>query len=688
MWKLLLLVCLVAAVFPTHAEDKSSSIYETESEDHAADDSDSGISESGLSNSKPAKAAKPKFDKKAPPKEKAPPKGAPAKEKPTAKSSKFPLQFATRVPKGDSDDETKETVGKKIYKDTGYRREKFASALLKEKRRASTVNPNRQKKVKTTQARIKNRRYTGGNVFENTSDLNFDLGMFPTAKVTFDDLDLKVTGIINGKEETVDKAKAEEVLKNLQEMYKERLKNVPTEERSEEISLSKRPDNPIFRPSNETGHDDSEYDEDYADEDEDEEEEEEEEEEEAKKKKDMKEMTEAEKEERAYRLLKELRNKTNIQVNPRDQEFHKKIILDTLREGGYDAKSKVIESVTHSHYDSETEEEKQAKAKPTKSLLHSVEKAYERALKNSRNRTQVLDESRDYKKMELDLTRKSKEKDPRDKKKDKKKSKEQDDNKGKDDKRRKDDRRGRDGARPPGDSRERFRRREERPDRYDRRRPDSRERYDRDRERGGYDRYRDDRGGYGRDRYDTRTRYGDRDRFDSRYRDRGPPRYYSRERYRPRDRYDARPRYGDRDRGSRREEERPRRRDPARDRKRDDKPRPNSQDKYPRRQSKERQTRKKWYSEEKHDVKRVYAKPTDRPEVSEEDRSERGRIGHGDHLRNGGFARMNNPRKEITEDSFYRDYSQFATKDQQEAFRAFMREKERVDTGLSELVTL
>jgi hypothetical protein len=112
MWKLLLLVCLVAAVFPTHAEDKSSSIYETESEDHAADDSDSGISESGLSNSKPAKAAKPKFDKKAPPKEKAPPKGAPAKEKPTAKSSKFPLQFATRVPKGDSDDETKETVGK------------------------------------------------------------------------------------------------------------------------------------------------------------------------------------------------------------------------------------------------------------------------------------------------------------------------------------------------------------------------------------------------------------------------------------------------------------------------------------------------------------------------------------------------------------------------------------------------
>uniref|UniRef100_A0A8D8YZN6 Uncharacterized protein n=1 Tax=Cacopsylla melanoneura TaxID=428564 RepID=A0A8D8YZN6_9HEMI len=270
------LLTLVAAA--DKDKHKSSSIYETESHHHdkeSVEESNSGHSESGLSRSPSSpetdeSESKVKVTKKrVAVKKKKDETVEDKKVKKVVRSSKFPLQFTTKKPTKLSSeyDEDMITVDKKIYKDVGYRKDKFKERLLKEKRRDTTTNPNKKKKAKTTQKPTKKRHYTGYNALENASDLNYPTGLFSSPSVPVSPgedmlrmftINETVTAILNKEEIQVDNIKAGEILKDLKKKYHETQNELPTEERSQFVSFDKRSDNPIFNNSTllDSGYDD------------------------------------------------------------------------------------------------------------------------------------------------------------------------------------------------------------------------------------------------------------------------------------------------------------------------------------------------------------------------------------------------------------------------------------------------
>ncbi|KAL1463696.1 hypothetical protein WDU94_015426 [Cyamophila willieti] len=566
-----LLTLVVAADKGKH---KSSSIYETESHHGKGSSEESGLSESGLSESPASPESSESEIKVKVTKKKA---GAVKKKKEEVveekkatvlkkviRSSKFPNQFATKKltkPSSEYDDEEDEaTVGKKLYQDVGYRKEKFKERVLKEKRKDTTTNPNKRKKAPTTQKPTKKRHYTG----YNTSDLISSPPVTPGEDMLhMFTINETVTAILNKKEIQVDQAKAGEILADLRKKYEKNKKELPTEERSEDGSINDRSDNSMFNNSTILT---SDYDDD-EDEDEDEEEEYESEEDESKHKgKDEhghkskhrkhkddisedadEELTSKEKhrrraaqystkekEERTIQLFNILRNNSNISIPSEERLHHRKIILDTLREQGEDVHN---EDDIVSHYDSDQSSKSGAKRSQPKlstttekkGPLWSIEQAYKRAVKSAKNGTNKEEsdsdgKSKGYEKVPLDKVM-DKARESLENKKWMKKS-----NGTTVTKRKIAEKRGEKWTARPQGSRERKSRQEvkEAYDPRDKRRYESRERG-----RGRYGETRDrDRGNSReryRGRYDSRQRFGDRRRFDSRergrYGDRGPPRY-------------------------------------------------------------------------------------------------------------------------------------------------------------------
>lgn len=536
----------------------------------------------------------------------------------------------------------------------------------------------------------------------------------------------------------------------------------PTEDES---SINKRSDNPLFRPSNESASFGSRYDHLYD---------EDEESKDSKSEKNVKDnknkgrttvtgadseeyeddddetvlttLTEAEKEEHAYRVLSKLKNDTGIYVETAERNHHKKIIMDTLRRQGLsDSNEEILDIV--SHYDSITQKSQKeklfARTKPInlthtgpttkKSILYSIEQAYARALKQTKNRNRSRDsseESKGYEKPSVGITKHSeasRERRKQEKQARKKKKKEERESRKKGNFTKSSEERKGHASTEVSDEKQTKKVEERPPPRRDeRRRSDSRERYG----RGRYDRdrYRDrparySRERYGRARYDSRARYGDRGRFDSRERyrprdrnsrerERYPPRYGSRERYRRRDSREDKGRWRD-DRGRGRDDGRgnvDRERGNAdrergrydrergrydRERGRDDRGRDNrfGGAGYRRSTLQDRQTRKKWYSEEKPEAKRVYGGETRRDETKgdETKSGEPRRVARSEdrYLRNAGRSRINN-RGPPSPSSFERDYSQIAKNDESNSmFKKYIKDKKLSDLlAMEEIVTI
>lgn len=457
-------------------------------------------------------------------------------------------------------------------------------------------------------------------------------------------------------------------------------------------------------------------------------------------------LTELEKEERAYNLLSRLKNQSGIHVPSAERADHKKIIMDTLRRQGLSNSDEEILDIV-SHYDSITQKSQEEKmfartkpinltnAGPTtkKSILYSIEQAYAKALRQTKNKNQTRhlksedsDESKEYHKPTVDVGYTKHSSASREKRREEKKARRKEKRgerearkKGKGTKSSKEG--SVEGAKESPDGKATMKPVKERPilKREERPRRDSRERYGRDRYDRDRPRYSRER--YGRGRYDSPPRYGDRRRFDSRERF-GRDRY-SRERYRPRydqreyKRRDSREDRGrgrdyrergtdiggvdkdtdkdDRARGTddrgRWREDRGRGRDfrargtDDRGRWRDDR---GGEDKGRWRNdrgrdnrrpvSRERQTRKKWYSEEKVAPKRVYGDETRRA-AHNDDR----------YARNAGRSRMNNRGPPIPS-SFERDFSKIATNDENNSmFKKFIKNKKLSDIeGMEDVVTI